>query len=303
MLRLLASDHHGGGCVSHRNKKLLWFLMALLLVEEQAVVVVHSFVFQSATTTTTTTTRRTTPAEGAFGLFRSSRNTDYLSSRTRLSLAGQISTQNLDDNDDDHDDDDHDDEDDHDDDPAEDPYQQIASSEFGDDKNKKNKQSISSNDSSSALTPAYDKNDSEKNNNLSTNMDWGGALGTLRQRFQDVDNGTAGKPSQALFRLMSAETPNQSIGSFIQKANPQVVQAMSGAVSSLLGGLSSPQSGVEVLVKSTGDKIGSLCFQLQMTGCVCIILLLLLLVVLVCLQCCTILLPLLLVVVVCLQFN
>lgn len=31
-------------------------------------------------------------------------------------------------------------------------------------------------------------------------------------------------------------------------------------------GLSSPTAGVETLVKASGDKIGSLCFQLQMTG-------------------------------------
>lgn len=31
-------------------------------------------------------------------------------------------------------------------------------------------------------------------------------------------------------------------------------------------GLSSPTAGVETLVKASGEKIGSLCFQLQMTG-------------------------------------
>jgi hypothetical protein len=82
----------------------------------------------------------------------------------------------------------------------------------------------------------------------------------------DVEKGKSGDPSQALFRLMSSQSPNQAIGSFVSSAKPQVVQAMSGAVSSLLGGLSSPSSGIETIVKATGDKIGSLCFQLQMTG-------------------------------------
>jgi len=142
----------------------------------------------------------------------------------------------------------------------EDPYTQVASSEFGAD-DKAKKESSKSESSSSALT-RKDGSDGP----LATSMDWGGALGKLRKRFEDVETGKAGKPSQALFRLMSAESPNQSIGSFISKADPQVVRAMSGAVGSLLGGLSSPQSGVEILVKSTADRIGALCFQLQMTG-------------------------------------
>jgi|UniRef100_A0A8J9SBP6 hypothetical protein len=97
-------------------------------------------------------------------------------------------------------------------------------------------------------------------------LDWGGALGKLRQRVEDMESGKAGDASQVLFRLMSSESPNQAIGSFVSSANPQVVQAMSGAVSSLLGGLSNPQMGADVLVKASGDKIGSLCFHLQMTG-------------------------------------
>ena len=126
----------------------------------------------------------------------------------------------------------------------EDPYVGLASSEFGE-------------ESSSALAT---------NDALATDLDWGGALGSLRSRMEDVEAGTSGDPSQALFRLMSAQTPNQIIGNFVSSADPQVVQAMSGAVTSLLGGLSSPNMGVEVQVKASGEKIGSLCFQLQMTG-------------------------------------
>jgi hypothetical protein len=98
-----------------------------------------------------------------------------------------------------------------------------------------------------------------------TSLDWGGALDTLRDRVDDIESGKSG-PSNALFRLMSAETPNQAIGKFIQEADPSVVQAMSGAVSSLLGGLSNPSTGIEVVVKASGDKLGNLCFQLMMTG-------------------------------------
>ena len=133
---------------------------------------------------------------------------------------------------------------------ADDPYVGLASSEFGDD----------SQEASSALTTTNTEE------GLTTDLDWGGALGSLRSRMDDVESGSSGDPSQALFRLMSAPSPNQIISNFVTSANPQVVQAMSGAVSSLLGGLSNPNMGVEVQVKASGEKIGSLCFQLQMTG-------------------------------------
>lgn len=128
----------------------------------------------------------------------------------------------------------------------EDPYQKVATSEFLD----------SGNGGGLVTTTGQ----------VATGIDWGGALGKLRERVDDVESGKSQDPSHALFRLMSSQSPNQAIGSFVQSANPQVVQAMSGAVGSLLGGLSQPQSGLEMIVKASGEKIGSLCFQLQMTG-------------------------------------
>ncbi len=132
-----------------------------------------------------------------------------------------------------------------------DPYRQIASSEFLDSNEEVAAKLALPKDTK--FTPA-------------TGIDWGGALGRLRERVEDVESGKSQDPSQALFRLMSSQSPNQAIGSFISTASPKVVQAMSGAVGSLLGGLASPTSGIEVVVKSTGDKVASLCFQLQMTG-------------------------------------
>jgi hypothetical protein len=120
----------------------------------------------------------------------------------------------------------------------EDPYKEMASSEFEED--------------SSSL--AY------------SNVDWGGALGSLRDRIGDFETGRAGTVSNALFRTMTRKTPNEAIGSFINGANPEVVAAMSSAVNTLLGGLSNPSMGVETIVKASGEKIGALCFQLQMTG-------------------------------------
>lgn len=142
------------------------------------------------------------------------------------------------------------DDDDEDDVLEDDPYVGLASSEFGD---------ADASSSSSALATTGSEA-------LTTDLDWGGALGSLRTRMEDVESGTSGDPSQALFRMMSAPSPNQIIGKFVSSANPQVVQAMSGAVTSLLGGLSNPNMGVELQVKASGEKIGSLCFQLQMTG-------------------------------------
>ena len=100
-----------------------------------------------------------------------------------------------------------------------DVYTQAAKEEF--------EESISPKDSS-ALTITSGK--------LTTLEDWGSALGKLRQRVEDVESGKNQDPSHALFRLMSSQSPNQVIGKFVMSANPQTVQAMSGAVSSLLGG-------------------------------------------------------------------
>jgi hypothetical protein len=136
---------------------------------------------------------------------------------------------------------------------ADDPYIEVAATEF-------------SSSPSSKVSSSSELALSSDSNALATTVDWGGALGKLRQRVEDLEEGKSGNPSHALFRVLSSESPNQSIGSFLRTAKPQIVQAMSGAISSLLGGLSSPQSGVELVVKATGDKIGSLCFQLQMTG-------------------------------------
>lgn len=135
-----------------------------------------------------------------------------------------------------------DDNDDDEEEEEEDPYTTVADSEFQD----------------------------KKSNTISTlsgsSMDWGGELGKLRQRMGDIESGNSKDPSTALFRLMSSSTPNQLIGQFVSGANPKVVKACSDAVNSLLGGLSSPAMGIETIVKTNGEKIGSLCFQLQMTG-------------------------------------
>jgi len=132
-----------------------------------------------------------------------------------------------------------------------DPYQALAASEFVDTKD----------------TEAYASAITRRNADLGeTKTDWGGEIGKLRQRVEDVESGLSKDPSQALFRIMSSKQPNVLIGDFVQSANPKTVQAMSGAVGSLLGGLATPTSGIDTIVKGSGEKIGSLCFQLQMTG-------------------------------------
>ena len=88
----------------------------------------------------------------------------------------------------------------------------------------------------------------------------------LSNRVSESKSGQAATPSKALFRLMTLESPNESIRSFVTSASPTVISAMSGTVQSLLGGLAKPGAGVETIVKANGEKLGSLCFQLQMTG-------------------------------------
>ena len=89
----------------------------------------------------------------------------------------------------------------------------------------------------------------------------------LRDRALDQKSGQ-NTSSKALFRLITMSTPSEAITKFVSTTNPEVVTAMSAAVSSLLGGLASGPlgSGVETIVKANGEKLGSLCFQLQMTG-------------------------------------
>lgn len=166
-----------------------------------------------------------------------------------------IDVEGGDDDEDDYDGDYDDDEDDEE--LEDDPYVGMVPSEFGEDPS-----STAGESPSSGLATSR----SQQLQLGTTGMDWGGALGALRTRVGDLESGKGGDPSQALFRLMSAPSPNQAIGQFVSNANPQVVQAMSGAVSSLLGGLSNPSMGVEIQVKASGEKIGNLCFQLQMTG-------------------------------------
>jgi Protein of unknown function (DUF760)/EF-hand domain pair len=147
-------------------------------------------------------------------------------------------------------------EDEEDEDLVEDAYQAVAASEFVEDLSKgAPRQSTSAVKESSALaTPT-------------TAVDWGGALGKLRQRVEDIESGKSMDPSHSLYRLMSSQTPSQQIASFVSTASPTVVTAMSSAISSLLGGLAStPVSGFDTVVKASSEKLGSLCFQLQMTG-------------------------------------
>jgi len=140
-------------------------------------------------------------------------------------------------------------------------YEQFAKSEFLDDGI-----SSTSNDNDNDND---DDNSSGKITQSSTNnektIDWGGEYDTLRTRFNDQKSDKIG-PSNTLFRIMTSQTPNEAIMSFINDASPQVVTAMSSTVTNLLGGLTNPRTGMEMIVKANGEKLGTLCFQLQMTG-------------------------------------
>ncbi len=149
--------------------------------------------------------------------------------------------------------DDEEEEEDEDEEDEESLYEQFASSEFLDTKGDKGSESSEITQSFTPNSP-YDKP-----------IDWGGEYDTLRNRFDDVKNNKIG-PSNTLFRIMTSQTPNEAIMSFINDASPQVITAMSSTVTNLLGGLTNPSTGMEMIVKANGDKLGSLCFQLQMTG-------------------------------------
>jgi len=147
------------------------------------------------------------------------------------------------------DDDDIDEDEDDDDEEEDDPYTTFASSEF---------QSTGKETGSNGSR--------EGNETLTSNLDWGGALSSLRQRVSDVETGKSQDPSQVLFRIMTSSGPTDTIRNFVNEANPEIVQAMSGTVSGMLGGLSNPISGIDTIVTANSDKLGALCFQLQMTG-------------------------------------
>lgn len=154
------------------------------------------------------------------------------------------------------------DEDDEDDVFASDPYAQAAVSEFSDD--------IDAEDSptnNTVVATTLETALARQSRQLNTSpLDWAGALTTLRGRMDDIESGQSTKPSNAYFRTISRERPNEAIGRFVREANPEVVAAMTGTVSSLLGSLSNPAMGMEVIVQASSEKLGSLCLQLMMTG-------------------------------------
>jgi hypothetical protein len=154
----------------------------------------------------------------------------------------------------------YDDDDGDDDDDDSDPYAQMAPSEFAEEDN-----------DTILLSPAapnsLEKAVARQLRQLNTSpLDWGGALSTLRSRVSDIESGRSTNPPTALFRTITRERPNEAIGRFVREANPEVVAAMTGMVSSLLGSLSNPAMGMEVIVQASSEKLGNLCFQLMMTG-------------------------------------
>jgi len=124
-------------------------------------------------------------------------------------------------------------------------------------------------DAYTQLAPSEFKEDEvETSNGLSlgeTLIDWGSEYDKLRDRQEDVNSGKVG-PAKTLFRMMQSDNPNVAIGNFVKNANPEVVNVMTSAVTALLGGLSNPLTGMDTIIKTNGEKLGSLCFQLQMTG-------------------------------------
>lgn len=147
----------------------------------------------------------------------------------------------------------------------EDPNEDVEEEEDDDDDDEEEKSLYEEFASSEFTTDTPSTSSSEMTLGKPKEMDWGGEYDTLRSRAEDAKNGRVG-PSRALFRAMTDESPNEAIMNFVSGASPEVVSAMSSAVSSLLGGLFNPGAGMQTTVKANGEKLGSLCFQLQMTG-------------------------------------
>lgn len=87
-------------------------------------------------------------------------------------------------------------------------------------------------------------------------------LAALRARMDEVKRGDKDAPTE-LYRLMTKDEPPEMIVDFLRSSSPMVIEAMQGALISLLGGLP-PQFNMQI--KSTVDKLAALSFQLQMTG-------------------------------------
>ena len=71
-------------------------------------------------------------------------------------------------------------------------------------------------------------------------------------------------PTQKLFELATAKSPNALMMDFLTNASPEVLKAMQSYVASLFGAL--PSIGATAETTTTGDKLGTLLLQLQMTG-------------------------------------
>lgn len=96
-------------------------------------------------------------------------------------------------------------------------------------------------------------------------IDWNRSMDILNKRIDDVKSGKSKDPSHVLFRFMSSKSPDQLLSDFTSSANPELLEGMTGAVSSMVGGLASLPD-VESIIKTTGDRVANLCFHWQMTG-------------------------------------
>jgi len=87
-------------------------------------------------------------------------------------------------------------------------------------------------------------------------------LAALRARMEDLRRGDTDAPTE-LYKLMTRDEPPKMIVDFLRSSSPLVIEAMQGAVMSLVGSLP-PQFNMQF--KSSLDRVAALSFQLQMTG-------------------------------------
>ena len=89
-------------------------------------------------------------------------------------------------------------------------------------------------------------------------------MGTLRKRIARIQESGLATPAQAYFDIATQKSPSIVLRDFSLEASPRVKQAMQDAVVSLLGNL--PTLQFDEKVTTTGDRLGALMLQLQMTG-------------------------------------
>jgi len=87
-------------------------------------------------------------------------------------------------------------------------------------------------------------------------------MAQLRKRLEEVRQGDSNAATE-LYRLMTKDDPSSMVVDFLKSSSPMSIEAMQGAVLSLIGTLPAQFS---LRYTTTAEKFAALVYQLQMTG-------------------------------------